>query len=258
MILAAACDVGAPIASRTGPVIVETVPANGDVDVPIDGPFIVRFDRRVVPRSVSRATVRVVSGNTAVLLSLRYDILTQQAVATLFDNAPLVADVDYRLIVEGVEDFDGGTISLTTIEFHTGSSLGSGAPSRATAEWDDVGPIFAARCATSGCHDSISVAARLDLSSAATTSSTLVGAVATTLPSGTVGPEGASGGPFFTGMRLVDIVGGAGRPETSYLTYTVLGDSHIFGNPMPPDSPLSDAEIETIVAWIEAGAPTPE
>ena len=247
---------GAPGRTASGPRIVSTVPADGDTAAFLDGPLVVRFDRRVVPRSVSRATVRVVSGNTSARLSLRYDVLTQEAVATMLDDSLLVADVDYRLVVEGVEDFDGGVSESVTVSFHTGSALGPGAPVREVAAWADVAPVFALRCATSGCHDSTSIAAGLDLSTGASTNASLVGAIATTLPSGTVGAEGASGGPFFTGMRLVDIVGGVGRPETSYVVYTALGDPHIFGDPMTPDAPLSESEIETLVAWIDAGAPT--
>lgn len=190
------------------------------------------------------------------MLSVRYDLLEQRAVAVPFD-APLSPDVDYRFVVDGVLDLDNQTLNEpVTVHFHTGSTLGAGAPIRATAPWSDVAPIFAESCASAGCHSESFAAAGLDLSSAAGVAYTAVGAVSTTLPSGTIGSEGAAGGPFFSGMRVVDVLGGVGRPETSYLLYTVVGDAHIYGDPMPPAAPLSQAEIQRLVAWVNGGAPT--
>ncbi|MBK8168880.1 MAG: Ig-like domain-containing protein [Sandaracinaceae bacterium] len=252
-----ACDVGSPTALRDAPQVVGAYPLEGASGVPLDGPFIVNFDRRVSPRSVSRGSIRVASGNTSIFLSVRYDILEQRAVAVPFDGARLTPDVDYRLVIEGVEDLDGGVMAApVTIHFHTGRDVARQAPVRATAAWGAVEPIFARSCATAACHDASFRAAGLDLSSSNGVATTAIGAPATTLPSGSVGEEGASGGPFFTGLRIVDVLGGVGRADTSYLVYTVLGDPHIYGDPMPPDAPLSSGEIATVVAWINAGAPT--
>lgn len=266
LLCVAGCDVGTPDFRGDGPSVHDSVPAAGSTDAPRLGPFRVHFDRRVIPRSVNRATVYVMSGTVRPLMSVRYDLLTQSAVLVPFDGTPLEPDVDYVLVAENVIDLDGVAQRVKyTARFHTPTELGPVPPAEPVATWADVEPILSAHCGdgSSGCHGPGALAVGLDLVSPAGVRRTAINVVAQTLPSGTATLAGAPGADTFSAMRILDVPPGGGHPETSYLMYTVLADRHVVDDPMPPAilvdpaAALNEEELRTLSAWITAGAPTP-
>jgi hypothetical protein len=101
----------------------------------------------------------------------------------------------------------------------------------------EVEALFARSCATSGCHGGPEYSTGLDLS-AGQAHGLLVGQDSTQLPS----------------MKLV----APGEPEASYLLHKVRGTHEEVGGSgelMPPPFGLADADLASIVAWIEDGAP---
>jgi hypothetical protein len=259
-----ACDLPPDRAAERGPAVVSSSPADGDVDVPRLGPFVVRFDRRLLPRTVSRATVRLESGVVAILLSVRYDVLTQSVIAVPLDGRPIDELVAWRLTVDGVGDLDGRPMDAPYVaRFRTGVDEGPGLVEPPPATFADVASIFTARCTGSACHGPGPAALGLDLSSASGVRDTAVNQPARSFPPDTLGPSGGAGAPVFAGLPLIEVIAGVGRPETSYLLYTALGDPHVVGAPMPPalrDDPsagLSPDELDALSSWIRAGAATP-
>jgi len=265
LILLVSCDLSPPRDDEGGPQIITTTPADGELMVQRRGPFVARFDRRLLPRTVSRATVRLESGVVRPLLSVTYDVLTQSVIAVPFSDEPIAEDVGWRLVLEGVEDLDGRLMPQAhTVQFRTGRDVGPDRAEPVAPTFADVAPIFAARCADAACHKPGPAALGLDLSSARAVRETAINRPSRSFPSGVIGPAGGAGAPVFAGLPLIEVIAGEGRPETSYLVYTVLGDPHIAGSPMPPglrDDPgagLTSEELRTIAAWIRAGAPTDE
>jgi hypothetical protein len=98
----------------------------------------------------------------------------------------------------------------------------------------DVQPIFAASCASSGCHKGTTGISNLDLS-AGNAYDALVGAPA---------------GQCDDGRHLVL----PGKPSDSYLVDKLLGTDLCSGTQMPKSGGLSTAELATIVAWVCGGA----
>jgi len=263
LLLLVSCDLAPPRDDEGGPQVITTTPADGERMVRRRGPFVARFDRRLLPRTVSRATVRLESGVVRPLLSVTYDVLTQSVVAVPFSDEPIAEDVGWRLVLEGVEDLDGRAMPQAhTVQFRTGRDVGPDRVQPVALTFADVAPIFTARCAGAACHGPGPAALGLDLSSARAVRETAINRPSRSFPSGVIGPAGGAGAPVFAGLPLIEVTAGAGRPETSYLVYTVLGDPHIAGSPMPPalrDDPgagLTPDELRTIAAWISAGAPT--
>lgn len=110
---------------------------------------------------------------------------------------------------------------------------GGGDDSTAVSFADDVLPIFTASCAVSGCHSAGSRAGNMSLA-------------ATDAYGSIVGVTSVGYAPV---LRVA-----AGDPDASVLYQKVLGNQ-TFGVRMPFGAPaLSDEEIATIRAWIEAGA----
>lgn len=260
----AGCDFAPAGPEESGPQVVTSSPADGEAGFPRLGPFVARFNRRLLPHTVARANVRLESGVVKPLLSVRYDVLTQTVTAVPFYGDPIAEQVGWRFVLDGVEDLDGRAMAEPHIvRFRTGAEPGPGAAEPPTATFAEIAPIFTARCTGSRCHGPGPAALGLDLSSAVGVRDTAINAPSRSFASGTVGPEGGAGAPVFAGMPLIEVIAGVGRPETSYLVYTVLGDAHIAGAPMPPalrDDPsagLTPDELRTLSAWIGAGAPTP-
>jgi hypothetical protein len=259
-----ACDLAPPPRDERGPLVVESSPGDGATGVSRRGPFVARFDRLLLPRTVSRATVRLESGVVRPLLSVRYDVLARSVVAVPLDGAPIEAETGWRLVVDGVEDLEGRPMDAPlTIAFRTGSDPGPTPEPLPRVDYAEVAPIFAAHCAGETCHGPGPSAIGLDLSSPAGIRATAINRPARSLASGVLGAEGGAGAPRLVALPIVEVIAGRGRPETSYLVYTVLGDPSLPGSPMPPavrDDPaaaLTPAERETLVAWIHAGAPLP-
>jgi hypothetical protein len=255
--LLAACDLGPPTGpTAEGPRVVGTVPADGDEGVPRAAAIEVRFDRRVLPRSVSRDTLYVESGRLRSLSSVRYDVVRAAAILTPLDGRPLEAGVVYRLVVDGVEDVFGVPMRApVTVRFRTGEEVGAPPPPPRRAGWEQAEPVLRARCATAGCHGGDRPAVGLALDTGDGVRATAVGRPARTAPS--LGAEGGAGAPALAGLAIIDVLAGEGRPETSWLVYGLLHDPRLPVSPMPPDGALDEAELETIVAWIRGGAPTP-
>jgi hypothetical protein len=228
------------------------------VNVSRRGPYRVHLDTFLLPQTVHRGTVQVLSGRLAEFLSIRFDPLDREIVAVPFRDAPLYPRVAYRLRVEGVVDFEGRPLAEPfEVAFETGGDLGE-TPQAPSASWDDVGPLLAARCSGEGCHGPSSPAVGLDLSSATGARATAIGVAATETRSGSTGLEGARGGFALSGLPIIDVVGEGGRPATSYLVYKILGAEAVFGERMPPPGhqPLTYGEIRLISDWIVSGAPT--
>jgi hypothetical protein len=243
---------------------VRSSPADGEQNVSRRPELRIWFDRRLSPASVHRGTVRLRSGPQRVFLAVRVDPLTRAIVARPFGDGLLEPGTVYRLIVEGVRDLDTRTLAdPETFAFRTSEAEGADPlPPRPSVPWGRVAPLFDASCASSGCHGSQRPALGLDLSSASGVRATAIG-VASRQVAGGGGSEGVSPVRGLEGMRIIDAFVGAGQPETSYLMYKVLGDSHILGDPMPPpgSGPANALEMEQLRLlsdWIRGGAPTTE
>lgn len=133
----------------------------------------------------------------------------------------------------GSETGDGETGDGETGDDETGDGddcLGEG-------DFDsEVQPIFSQSCALSGCHAGASPAQGMSLEPGAAYGS-LVAVASAQVPS----------------MIRVE----PGDPAGSLLM-NKLGASPAFGQQMPPGGELSQSEIDTIEAWIAAGAPETE
>jgi len=114
-----------------------------------------------------------------------------------------------------------------------GSNPGTGTPTLS----EDVQPIFTANCAFSGCHGGASPAQGMNLSAGQAYQNT-VGVPSVELP----------------GMDRIE----PGQPDQSYLVNKIQGTQASVGGSgqrMPLGlSPLSQDDINTIRAWVEAGA----
>lgn len=220
----------------------------------------VGVNERLHPASVSRATVRLHSGDVQAFLSVRFDPVDRVIIAAPFFDQPLAPEVTWRLVVEGVRDLDGETLDGSHVSvFRTGEDLG-GEHEAPTASWSDVEPLFERSCTGAGCHGPGTAPLGLDLSSAEAVRATAIGVASRQFPGGTASVEGARGAISLAALPIVDVVAGGGRPASSYLLYKVLGDPHVLGDPMPPpeapQAPLTQEEQRTLAAWMLAGAPT--
>ena len=111
---------------------------------------------------------------------------------------------------------------------------------------DDVQPILDARCATSGCHDAGTAAADVTLTSAPTT--WFSDSYETLL---------APGEASLGGRQWVDESRGAARG--SHLVEVLIGEEldapgELATSGSPHPGTLDDAELATIIRWIELGA----
>jgi hypothetical protein len=241
--------------------VLATSPGDGAVDVPRRMPLRIEVDRPLLPRTVSRATVRIESGVSRPFLSVRFDLVDQVIVATTFTTSPLEPSVVYRLTIEGVRDLDDRELPEPfSMAFRTGTEPGEPLAPRGAA-WADVEPIFERSCADTACHGPGAAVLGLDLSSAEAVRNTAIGRPSLQFPSATSSSEGSGGTLALAGLRIIDVLAGSGRPELSYLLYKMIGDPHALGEPMPPPGdrdhpPLTDEELRLVADWILAGAPT--
>lgn len=238
------------------PRVVESEPAAGATNVALDATLRVRFDRTMSVRSLNRGTVRLRSGIVDEALSLRYEPTRRELVAVSFDGAPLAANVQYRLRLDGIFDVAGvEPNSVIEIPFRTGTRA-VGTPGPAPVGWADVSELFLERCSSASCHgDAAAAGIRLDSGDAVR--ATAIGRARRPTAGGAVG-AGTFG---LTGLPVIDVVGGVGRPGTSYLLYLVIDDPAIDGQAMPPATELTAGglaadEALRLSEWIRAGAPT--
>jgi Bacterial Ig-like domain len=231
----------------------ESLPADGAVAVAHGQRVVIRLDRRLLPRSVSPASVRISSGAVSVATRVRLQPVWGELWIDL--ERPLDPEVTYRLEVEGLVDLDGHVLAEAySARFRTGLDAG------AEVEQPELAPgavlaLLRTRCATVGCHAGPAPALGLNLEDHAAITKTAIGA-ASRFAQGNVHDESVRGAFTLAGLRIIDIVAGRGQAATSLLIYKLLGDEHVPGAPMPPDAvPLNRQEAELVSTWIEAGAP---
>ncbi len=97
--------------------------------------------------------------------------------------------------------------------------------------------IFGPRCGVGGCHGSVTPQEGLDLSSESATAASALGVTA---------------GQTFNGSAVQRVQ--PGNASASYLYLKVAGTPGIQGTAMPQAGALTQAEIDSIGAWIDAGA----
>jgi len=239
-----------------GPIVIGMDPPDGAEGVDRLLELRIGVDRPLSALSVSRSSVRLLSGPERRLLSIRFDPARSELIARDFHGHPLAPGVLYRVEVEGIRDLDGVPMAAPfRASFTTGSEEGT-LPAAPDVGFGQVAPIFAERCASSSCHGGSRPALGLDLSSPEAIRATALGVPASQIAvaEDLAGAERPWGG--ISGLAIVDQTAGAGRPELSYLLYKVLGDPHIVGDPMPPleEGGLSRAQILLLSDWIFAGA----
>lgn len=104
-------------------------------------------------------------------------------------------------------------------------------PDRPVSFSEDIQPIFNGNCAVSGCHDSNTQESGVNFSSYDAALSSI---------------------GIQYGTEVID----PGNPNNSPIVDKISNDNPEFGERMPLDrQPLSDADIDSIVAWIDDGAP---
>lgn len=104
-------------------------------------------------------------------------------------------------------------------------------PDRPVSFSEDIQPIFNGNCAVSGCHDSGTQESGVNLTSYDAA-------------------LGSSGIQY--GRDIID----PGSPSNSPIVDKISNEDPQFGERMPLNrQPLSDAEIDSIIAWIDDGAP---
>ena len=144
-----------------------------------------------------------------------------------------IATVDGQGVVTGVA---AGSVTITATV--SGMSGSAGVTVTTPSLSQHVQPILSANCALSGCHTGSTPAMGQNLSSGQTFSNT-VNVASGELP----------------GMDRVE----PGDPDQSYLVHKIQGTQASVGGSgsrMPLGmTPLSQAQIDTIRAWIRAGAP---
>ncbi|MCC7537833.1 MAG: hypothetical protein IT379_16535 [Deltaproteobacteria bacterium] len=260
VIALAACDLPPddPARDPGPPALLASFPERDAVDVPRR--LVLRFelDRQLDPRSVSRNTVALVSGDGAVLLTTRYDIVDSAIEARAFRGGPLVADVRYRAVVDAIRGASGGELEEPiTIPFRTATDDNALPPDDAPAAWSEVGPLLAARCGGQGCHggDRPAMGLRLDTAEGVRETARGVAAIQTAGPrEGDISLGVLLGRPA---LARIEIIGDEGRPEHSYLMLKVTGHEWAHGERMPRGAdPLTRDEQRLLQSWIRAGAPT--
>lgn len=226
----------------SAPVVVATDPEEGAGEVDRGARLRVLYDRPLDPRTVGRAQISLTSGALAHFLEVRFDPVEQAIVARPFRGRRLEPGVRYTLEVRGVRDLDGAEAEPFALTFFTGESAMDPEPVGVT-EWSTVATLFAARC-VEGCHEG-EAGLGLDLRTLESTRATAVGVAAEqTGGTGTIGRLGLGG------MARIE----PGDPARSYLVYKMLGDPHVWGDPMPPEGPIPPAEVALVADWILGGA----
>ena len=214
----------------------------GVVDVSRRPTLVLLFDRPLLPESVHGGTVSLWSGSTRFALSVEPDPTLPGIRARRLGGAALEADIEYELRVEGVLSLDGVMTEPFEARFRTGE--GEQEDARDVASWDEARTVFDEHCVS--CHHEGDV---LDLSTAEGIQATAIGVPAS-------GRDFRSPERGLSGLELISLLGGVGRPGFSYLLYALVDDPHLLGAAMPPAGRLSSEEIATLRDWIGAGAPT--
>ncbi|MCB9591261.1 MAG: Ig-like domain-containing protein [Sandaracinaceae bacterium] len=252
LLWAVGCDLPVERAPGTGPVVLETQPPTGAVDVDRAGPFRVTFDRPVFPRDVHRGRVRLQSGSQSAFLSPWFEPV-ERVLALDVIGAPLEPNVRYRLLVEQVRDL--GLVPMADpleVVFDTGPDAVGETPASVT--YGDVAELLG-RCSSDACHGGSDPSLGLDLSSGEGIRATAIDVVAVGSRIGTQTDDPWHGASTLDGLARIDVVGGVGRPAQSYLVYELLEEGGA-GHAAALEEPPSREEILTLSRWIRAGAPT--
>ncbi len=232
-------------------------PADGSLDAPRTGRIIVQVDRLLLPRTVRQQSVTLRSGAVDPRTVVRFMPVRRELWVDLDPRTPLDPETRYLLRLDGLADLDGNTPSEPFLStFQTGSELGPAATDPQSSPAAALA-LLQSSCARASCHAASTPAAGLDLSSYSGISRTALGR-SSTASSGTVGAESARGSLTLAALPIIDIVAGRGQPATSLLIYKVLGDTHVAGEPMPPDAELLvPAQLQLLTDWILSGAEAP-
>lgn len=242
----ASCDLPPPTATLDGPHILRILPDPSAGPIDRWTTFRIEVDRRVAPESVPQGVVAITSGDTYAFVDIEIDVVHPALVVTPFD--PLDPDVDYQLVVHSFRDLEGHASpdEMTPVVFHVGHRITPPVPS--TLTYADVAPTLV-RCVP--CHAGADAAEGLDLSSPEGLLRTAVDVPSREVAPSVVGAHGAVVDAALIGLRLIE----SQSASRSYLLYTMVGDEHIAGAPMPPDALVSDDELVQMQTWIRAGVP---
>jgi hypothetical protein len=255
-VLGCSCDLGVPDPGDPNWSL-HSAPADGARAVPRADPLEIRLDRRVLPRTVTGANVRLASGAFRPPYALRYDVLDRSIQLLLPSWAPLAPDTVYQLELEDLIDLDAVTQpQIYRVFFKTGVDSGNGPLPTAASDVSAVLALLRGRCASAGCHGATDAAAELDLSDGPGIERTAK-RLSSQLGLQTLGSKPADGALWLPATRIIDATPDGGDPARSYLVYKVLGDPHIAGDVMPPrGARLTHDELEQIAQWIATGAAT--
>jgi hypothetical protein len=292
---AAACDLGSPEkSSGVGPplhVIAAFPPAGAGEDCPVDAPddcgvpigspIEVRFDRYVLPNSLSRRSISVFTGaiSNSLFVATSYDALERVVTFRPQYGSQLTAGVVYQVEITlpekdpngfGLRAFDGAPLEKGHIplrwSFRTARVTRTAAPAAPPASCDDAVRLLA-RAGCARCHTGKSDSPYgLALDSARGVADTAIGRPAHEASTWAIPGSTLDEPPRFgTGMSLID----PGSPGTSYLFYKLLVNPGNFGPDgacattysvaLPPGQcPVaSPAERARLADWFVAGDPMP-
>lgn len=238
------------------PVLLSSFPEPDTRDVPRRLALRFVFDRQLDPRSVSRNTIALVSGDGAVLLTTRYDTVDRAIEARAFRGGPLIASVRYRAVVDELRGALGGTLDeAITVPFRTAADDNALPPDDEPAPWSAVGPLLRSRCGDIGCHggDRPAMGLRLDTADGVRTTARGVPSLEASGPrEGDVSLGVLAGRPA---LARIEIIADEGRPEYSYLMMKITGHPWIQGDSMPRGrDPMTREEQRLVQSWIRAGA----
>ena len=229
-------------------------PADGDDGVDRQRRIIIELGRSPLPSSVTRSNLSLRSGQIDYWLDFRLQPLHRELWITA--RGALEPDTTYALEVRGLVDLDGvARPEPYRALFRTGRELGHLEPEPAI-DAQAVLALLESRCGRATCHASDESAAGLNLATAA-------GIETTARNMGTQRSMNVRGLPprgslFLAAPLIIAANPMRGEPERSYLVYKLMGDEHIVGARMPPNSEdaLSESEIQLVIDWIYVGAPT--
>lgn len=246
--LTASCDLPPPRTSRDGPRILAITPPLTEGELSRGVSWRVELDRRIAPNNLYQGVVEVTSNDVYVFVDMSLDVVHPAILVTPIGL--LDPEVGYDFVVRSLVDLEGlASADTDPVRFHTSTERARVPVPPIT--YDDVAPVLA-RCASTDCHGGAHPAVDLDLSSAAGLRATAVGVAARAVAPGGGGSLPRPVTAALLGMPRI----AAGDPGRSYLLYTMVGDEHIAGNPMPPDAPLfPDEEIDLVQRWIRQGTP---
>jgi len=224
-----------------------------------DAPIGFTLDRLISPRTASRQTVSVRTGDIGLFGRVRYDVVNRR-VEFRPDPGQMRAGLEYVLVVGvGLQSWDGAAIEqVQTRRFRAvDPAWGTEEPAPPPSLRQAIAPLLRARCATAGCHVPPQPVMGLDLSTADSILRTCVGVLSRERDAiGAAAPERSD--PRWGAMNRIEAgIGAGGDPAYSYLIYKVLGDGPMLGARMPPEdrAPLTPDDVARVAAWILAGAP---